>query len=154
MRLIISLAVVLLLRVLFRTSNDMEAEFLKDTTDAQCNDGSSPLYYKRINRHSSEWLIFLEGGGFCYDHDSCLDRYALTPYYMTGKSDQVPLKVDYPGIFSIKCDTNPVFCKYNVFILHYCSSDEWSGNKEHIPSESDPDIFRFHGQNILKGMIK
>ena len=42
----------------------MEAEYLKDTTDAKCNDRSPPLYYRRIHPNSSEWMIYLEGGGF------------------------------------------------------------------------------------------
>ena len=75
MRLFSSLAFMLLLRGVFKASDELEAEFLKDTTDAQCNDGTTPFYYKRLGPGSSEWMISLQGGEFCFDRDSCLTRF-------------------------------------------------------------------------------
>lgn len=39
-------------------------------------------------------------------------------------------------------------------MAHYCSSDLWSGDQEYTPGDSEPDIFRFKGRNILKAMLK
>ena len=73
---------------------------------------------------------------------------------MTSKPPLAPLVLKRDGLFTSNCETNPVFCKYNIFYLRYCSSDNFSGNKSYKPREGDPDIFRFQGQNILKAMIK
>ena len=72
-----SLAFVLFLQGVFKDPDEMEAEFLKDTTEAHCNDGSAPLYYKRLTHASSEWMIYLQGGGVCIDHDTCLARFQV-----------------------------------------------------------------------------
>ena len=57
-----------LLLALFRNAisatDVLIGEFLEDIDDAQYNDGSPPLYYRRIHSNSSEWMIYLEGGGF------------------------------------------------------------------------------------------
>ena len=37
---------------------------------AVCLDGSSAGYYLRDN-NASKWLLFFEGGAWCYDHGSC-----------------------------------------------------------------------------------
>ncbi len=47
----------------------MTREQLEDASskDALCNDGTPPVYYKRINPVSSVWLVHLEGGALCFD---------------------------------------------------------------------------------------
>ena len=43
---------------------------------AVCNDGSPAVYYwkKSSNPSNNKWLVFLEGGGQCYDKKSCQKR--------------------------------------------------------------------------------
>lgn len=39
--------------------------------DAVCTDGSPAGYYIRRSVQSSTWLVYLQGGGWCYDEASC-----------------------------------------------------------------------------------
>ena len=42
--------------------------------DALCNDFTQAGYYIRRNDSSSDWLVFLEGGGACYSAETCNRR--------------------------------------------------------------------------------
>lgn len=54
-------------------SRPWTAHFLDDYPLAVCNDGSPAAYYYRagIGWSSRQWLVFLEGGGWCWDDASC-----------------------------------------------------------------------------------
>lgn len=45
-------------------------------TNAKCIDGSSPVYYLRKGMDSGlqKWIIFFEGGGWCYNLEQCYSR--------------------------------------------------------------------------------
>ena len=44
---------------------------------ALCNDGSPATYYIEQSEESDNgaWLVYLEGGGWCYDEATCASRY-------------------------------------------------------------------------------
>ena len=42
--------------------------------EALCNDFTRAGYYIRRNYSSSDWLVFLEGGGACYSAETCNRR--------------------------------------------------------------------------------
>jgi len=53
-------------------SSHWEARFLDDYPLALCNDGSAAAYYYRKGPSEvREWTVFLEGGAWCWDVDSC-----------------------------------------------------------------------------------
>lgn len=41
---------------------------------ALCNNGSPAMFYMQENISSSEWVVYLAGGGWCYDLESCQGR--------------------------------------------------------------------------------
>lgn len=45
--------------------------FMLNNYTAKCNDGTEPGYYFRKGKNSKKWIIFLEGGWFCYSTFSC-----------------------------------------------------------------------------------
>lgn len=52
--------------------NIWEPRFLEDYPLAICNDGSPAAYYYRSGvPQSRQWLVFLEGAGWCWDAASC-----------------------------------------------------------------------------------
>lgn len=63
-----------------------------------CNDGSQAGFYLRKSQGSKRWIIFLEGGWYCYDHRSCRNRWLRLRHLMT--STQWPETRD--GSFSNK----------------------------------------------------
>jgi len=48
--------------------------------DALCNDFTRAGYYIRRNYSSSDWLVFLEGGGVCYSAETCNRRYSCNEF--------------------------------------------------------------------------
>ncbi|KAK1127267.1 hypothetical protein K0M31_003811 [Melipona bicolor] len=48
-----------------------------------CNDGSQAGFYLRKSHGSKRWIIFLEGGWYCYDHKSCRNRWLRLRHLMT-----------------------------------------------------------------------
>lgn len=73
----------LLLSALLLVANcgDLKGEQLADAASKQalCNDGTAPVYYKHLVEGSSEYLIYLEGGGGCFNETACELRYQQDP---------------------------------------------------------------------------
>lgn len=120
-------------------------------TDAECNDGTKSGFYFRESSgsdpSSSPWVLFLEGGGWCYDKKSCDLRKDFAPDLMSSKAWKSTLDKS-TGIFSQDCSDNPVFCEANHVYLRYCTSDGWSGNA------TSSDIgFSFMGARVIRDVI-
>lgn len=93
---------------------------------ARCMDNSIASYYIRSanTNNNSQWLIYFDGGWFCYSKESCNLRQIYSPNLMT--SNGFNEKKSFIGIFS-------ALKQYNIIYVPYCSSDLWSGssNKTH-----------------------
>jgi hypothetical protein len=87
-------------------------------------DNSIASYYIRLANSTSRWLIYFDGGWFCYSKESCHFRRIYSPNFMT--SNNINERQSRIGIFSS-------FKQYNIIYAPYCSSDLWSGssNKTH-----------------------
>ncbi|CAF0958574.1 unnamed protein product [Adineta steineri] len=109
---------------------------------ARCMDNSIASYYIRLanNRHS-RWLIYFDGGWFCYSNESCEFRRQYSPDLITTKN--INEKKFFSGIFSS-------FKQFNIIYAPYCSSDLWSGSSNKTSSHGY-DIFHaiFHQQNYF-----
>lgn len=96
---------------------------------AVCNDGSPTAFHfaPAIDpAYQNTFLIYLPGGGQCFDYESCTTRWKNSGNtYMSSKSyTNVTLR---GGIF----DTNPAnspFWGANKVILGYCTSDGYMGD--------------------------
>jgi len=129
--------------------------------DAVCNDGSSAMYYFRAGSGSGAgiWTIYLEGGGFCQDLDSCTDRWNAQRHFMT--STQLPLilndttvspDVNHGGINSGDPTVNPHFYNANQAYVWYCSSDTHAGDMD--ASNSTGGLpWSFRGKVIVQTLI-
>ena len=60
---------------------------------AVCNDGSQASYYTQPGEHGGTVLIWLEGGGACWDKDSCEERCG-----QGGEDSQLCRSRDQPSI--------------------------------------------------------
>jgi hypothetical protein len=91
---------------------------------ARCMDNSIASYYIRLANNNSRWLIYFDGGWFCYSKESCHFRRIYSPNLVT--SNNFNEKKTLIGIFSS-------LKQYNIIYVPYCSSDLWSGssNKTH-----------------------
>ncbi|EEZ98657.1 palmitoleoyl-protein carboxylesterase NOTUM isoform X1 [Tribolium castaneum] len=113
-----------------------------------CNDGSQAGFYLRKSYTSKKWIIFLEGGWYCYDHHSCRNRWLKQRHYMT--STGWPDARDIGGILSGSMEENPFWWNANHVFIPYCTSDSWSGSKPHSRSET----FSFMGSILVQQVVQ
>lgn len=117
---------------------------------ALCNDGTPAVFFMRPAQAqqagemadaaapSSKWWIHFPGGGSCNDVQACYERWCSLDgkvFSRAGKMSSAgapPAVVDF-GPFD---RTPPApftndFAGWNHVVLHYCSSDLWSGSARH-----------------------
>jgi hypothetical protein len=118
-----------------------------DKFGAKCLDGSPPSYYVSLNKTSSQWVLFLEGGGWCYgatvaaatascasrggaqwppksgDYDSSMGTEGRAPQVGGGNS------ADVGGIMSSNPAINPDFHTWNKVFMHYCDGSSFGGGR-------------------------
>jgi len=124
---------------------------------ALCNDLTPAGYYVR-NGSSNNWVIRLQGGGWCYDVPSCKGRMQASPYLMTSKvlppqmNDTVKIgPAAHGGILSSDQSINPYFYNANHVYIWYCSSDSHLGTKDPSPETNN---WAFYGKHIIQGIIE
>jgi hypothetical protein len=111
---------------------------LIDYPQARCMDNSIASYYIRLanNNNQSNWLIYFDGGWFCYSNESCEFRRQYSPDFIT--SENFNKKKFFTGIFSS-------FKQFNIIYAPYCSSDLWSGSSNKTYS---------HGYDIFHAIFE
>uniref|UniRef100_T1E107 Notum n=1 Tax=Dendrocoelum lacteum TaxID=27895 RepID=T1E107_9PLAT len=119
-----------------------------NSTNVRCNDGSIPGYYTRLSQSkcSRKWLIFLEGGWYCFDDNTCQSR--KRTHYDLFSSEFWSSERQLGGILSNNERINPGFYDFNAVYIPYCSSDLWSGKRW----KKTKGLY-FHGSRILDAVI-
>ena len=118
-----------------------------------CNDGSTGGYYIReaTSKHHSDkesahqlkwsrtlchflfqWIFYLEGGGWCWNATSCLNRLVLNGILFGGSSlvsssHWPPIQTFEDGIFVME---GSGWDEANLVYLPYCSSDAHMGDTQ------------------------
>jgi len=114
-----------------------------DKFGAKCLDGSPPTYQITRNASSDGWVLFLEGGGWCYGAtanetlQSCADRGGMiwppkakaSANNNNKKQQEYKTDGDIGGIMSQNCTLNPHFCSWNKVFLHYCDGASFGGGR-------------------------
>ena len=109
---------------------------------AICNDGSPAGFYFRKGT-SNDWLVFQQGGGWCYDAATCAARSKA----LTGSGTWEKTKTPEAG--SILAAADPAMAAMNIAYAPYCSSDGWSGSRAAAP----PTGFAFRGHDIVSALF-
>ncbi|XP_047971190.1 pectin acetylesterase 8-like isoform X1 [Salvia hispanica] len=125
--------VVVSLMILMRTES-----FFVDITYVQsavakgavCLDGSPPAYHfdKGFGAGINNWLIHIEGGGWCNNATTCLARKSTR----LGSSKLMAKQVAFSGIFSNKPKFNPDFYNWNRIKVRYCDGASFTGDVEAV----------------------
>uniref|UniRef100_A0A672G7M4 Palmitoleoyl-protein carboxylesterase notum1a n=1 Tax=Salarias fasciatus TaxID=181472 RepID=A0A672G7M4_SALFA len=126
---------------------DMKLNFLENTS-VTCNDGSSAGYYLKESRGSRRWLIFLEGGWYCFNKENCDSRYDTMRRLMS--SSKWPQTKTGTGILSPLPEENPHWWNANMVFIPYCSSDVWSG----AAAKTEQSGYAFMGSLIIQEVVK
>ncbi|XP_054987874.1 palmitoleoyl-protein carboxylesterase NOTUM [Sorex araneus] len=117
-------------------------------TSVTCNDGSPAGYYLKESKGSRRWLVFLEGGWYCFNRENCASRYDTLRRLMSSKD--WPRTRTGTGILSSQPEENPHWWNANMVFIPYCSSDVWSG----VSSKSEKSEFAFMGALIIQEVVR
>ncbi|XP_043689276.1 pectin acetylesterase 5-like [Telopea speciosissima] len=116
---------------------------------AVCLDGSPPGYHflKGFGSGANNWLLHLEGGGWCDTVASCSMRKRTA----LGSSKYMNRQVPFSGILSNDPSQNPEFFNWNKVKIRYCDGASFSGNPE-SEFKNGTELF-FRGQLIWKEIM-
>ncbi|CAK8541616.1 unnamed protein product [Lathyrus sativus] len=114
---------------------------------ALCLDGSAPGYHfqKGFGSGSRNWLLHLEGGGWCSSIASCSYRKTTA----LGSSSYMDTPVLFSGMLSSVPSQNPDFFNWNKVKIRYCDGASFAGRPE---SEKGSGLF-FRGQIIWETIM-
>jgi len=124
---------------------------------AVCNDGTGAAFYMQENASSNDWLVYLAGGGWCYDLESCEGRFngSLFPHQACSSSTQSKpcfmSSKDYPpacgktGIFDVH-EQSPLHA-WNLVYVPYCTSDAFMG-------DGTFGSWQFRGARVVRAVLK
>ena len=94
---------------------------------AKCLDGTPPAYVIRrgIGANASRFIMFIEGGGWCFGVDDCAGRrgggMGSSSAFRNGST-----RADLGGVMAFNSTTNPDFHTYTMVFLHYCDGSSFS----------------------------
>ncbi|XP_031487505.1 pectin acetylesterase 5-like [Nymphaea colorata] len=119
----------------------VELTLLQDAESkgAVCLDGSPPAYHiqRGYGSGSKNWLLHIEGGGWCNTMASCGAR-KMT---ILGSSTLMQ-PVVFSGILSGSPSENPYFFNWNRVKLRYCDGASFAGDVEHEVKDGSKLFFR------------
>jgi hypothetical protein len=85
------------------------ASLIKTDPLAVCNDGSGAALYFRKGSDVSTWLVYLQGGEWCWDAASCAARQQQAPWLMSNTGHQLePPATWMGGAFECNTARNPL----------------------------------------------
>ncbi|KAB2054657.1 hypothetical protein ES319_A12G269100v1 [Gossypium barbadense] len=115
---------------------------------AVCLDGSLPAYHlhRGFGAGSNNWILQFEGGGWCNDISSCLER-AKTRRGSTRYMSKLEV---FSGILSNNASLNPDFYNWNRVKLRYCDGASFSGDSKF---DNGTSLLYFRGQRIWEAII-
>eukprot|EP00936_MAST-01D_sp_MAST-1D-sp1_P002677 g2677.t1 len=145
-----------------------------DAFGAKCLDGSPPSYEISRNTSSTSWVLFLEGGGWCYGatpnatKQSCARRAGLVwPPHQASHDNSTATDAeigwrgvsaaDIGGIMAQDPTVNPDFHTWNKVFLHYCDGASFAGfAADPVPCTTkagDPASMWLRGRGNFNAMI-
>ncbi|XP_021889592.1 pectin acetylesterase 7-like [Carica papaya] len=97
---------------------------------AVCLDGSAPAYHfdKGFGSGINNWLVHMEGGGWCTDIATCSERKNT----QKGSSKFMVKQFGFSGILGSKQKSNPDFFNWNRIKIRYCDGSSFTGDIEAV----------------------
>ena len=101
-----------------------------DVAGAKCLDGSPTGIGVNLTKDSDDVLVFLEGGGACWDAASCWGPAPTAFNVLTGYGKaQLDSDPQIPAIYLLdRTDTDNPFKDKNIVYVPYCTGDSFSGD--------------------------
>lgn len=141
---------------LARAAATMEESVWIPRDDLTCRDGSRTGVGVRLLPDTKAVMIYLQGGGACYDAKSC-EQNASTPIagesFSYEKFDKWVERLGNQGVFNTTNPSNPV-ARWNHVYVPYCTGDLHGGNQVDASIPGVPGKQQFVGyrnvQNVLR----
>ncbi|PKA52162.1 hypothetical protein AXF42_Ash014099 [Apostasia shenzhenica] len=126
---------------------DMTLVHHPSSMEAVCLDGSPPAYHLHwgFGDGGRNWLLQFEGGGWCSDVSSCLERSRTR----RGSTRYMSRLEVFAGILSNEASMNPDFYNWNRVKLRYCDEASFAGDSNYNGTE----ILHFRGKRIWEAII-
>eukprot|EP00947_MAST-08B_sp_MAST-8B-sp1_P003776 g3776.t1 len=143
-----------LLALLPLASADLALQSLSAYPTAVCTDGSPAGYYFKPSASGSSdlWILYHQGGGWCYDEASCATRCGTPAAPKTSSTlcSSKAWKATIPlgGIFYPSSDT--ALADANKVYIQYCTSDGHMGDAGASASTFG---WHFRGHAVLRATI-
>jgi hypothetical protein len=112
--------------------------------DSTCRDGSNAGIGVSLNSASKKLMIFLEGGGACFDSQTCGSNPANV-------ASQFP-SADGTGLFSRSNAANPV-ADWNIAYVPYCTGDVHMGDASDVMVPGVNGVQQFKGRANLQAFL-
>ncbi|XP_020263712.1 pectin acetylesterase 8-like isoform X2 [Asparagus officinalis] len=102
---------------------------------AVCLDGSPPAYHLSPGFGSgvNNWLVHMEGGGWCNNVTTCLDRKDTR----LGSSNKMEKQFNFSAILSNNRSFNPDLYNWNRVLIRYCDGSSFTGDVERVDPATD-----------------
>lgn len=131
--------------------HSVDITLLKDAVGkgAVCTDGSPPAYHldRGFGSGENSWLVSMEGGGWCDNTTSCLNRARMH----LGSSRYMGKSRAFSGILSNVQSRNPDFYNWNRVFVRYCDGSSFTGDVEEIDPVTK---LHFRGQRIWQAVMQ
>lgn len=116
----------------FECSSKEGMHHVIESSSAKCMDGSPPAYYFRpsagasdaSNENSTKWHVHFEGGGWCYDLETCYSR----TFGRLGSTKHDPHCFELQDYLSNDESENPLMYGWNHVSVRYCDSASYAGD--------------------------
>ncbi|XP_052211023.1 pectin acetylesterase 8-like isoform X1 [Diospyros lotus] len=115
---------------------------------AVCLDGSPPAYHfdKGFGLGANNWLVHVEGGGWCNNVTTCLARKNTR----LGSSKRMAKQLPFSGILSNQQKYNPDFYNWNRIKIRYCDGASFTGDVQAVHPATK---LHFRGARIFVAVI-
>ncbi len=148
-----------------RKAHDVELASAKSTmgvwhwvprADTFCRDGSTTGFGVRLLPDARGVMIYLQGGGACYDAQSCAEN-ANAPIagenFSQAKFDAWVNQLGNQGVFNTTNSSNPV-ARWNHVYIPYCTGDLHGGARKKATVPGIPGKQQFVGHKNLQNNLK
>ena len=120
--------------------------------EARCLDGTPGGFYLFRNASDTRWVVFLQGGGWCYSLKECVGRAGTDLGSSKNWSATVMKDDEAPGLFDNDPSVNPFWAFNKVYVM-YCDGGSFSGNVDRPVRVGSTSLY-FRGKAILRSVIR
>jgi len=115
-----------------------------DFDDSFCRDGSTAGISVSLNSASDKVMIFMQGGGACFDAFTC----GTNPANADAQKGEITT-----GVFNRANEANPV-ADWNFVVIPYCTGDVHLGTNEEGMVDDVAGVQKFVGRKNIEAYLK